>query len=90
MTVPCAGAGRGEGRHGHQSVHEAAEESPGAGAGEEEAAGQRGQDGGAGPEQGDTLDSILVSRSSGASPLHATEVLTLFFFKGLRGQESRL
>ena len=43
-----AGDGSGEGSDGHQSVYEAAETRPGAGAGEEEAADQPGQDGGAG------------------------------------------
>lgn len=52
----AAGDGHGEGSHGHQSVHEAAEEGPRAGTGEEEAADQLGQDGGAGEAEGERPD----------------------------------
>lgn len=47
------GDGSREGRHGHQSVHEAAETSARTGDGEEKAAGQPGQDGGDGKAQGE-------------------------------------
>lgn len=55
IFFPRAGDGIREGCHGYQSVHEAAEESQRAGAGEEKTAGQCGQNGGAQQTQGDKI-----------------------------------
>lgn len=55
IFITRAGDGIREGGHGHQSVHEAAEESQRAGAGEEKTAGHCRKNGGAQQTQGDCI-----------------------------------
>lgn len=98
----CVGDGSGEGCDGYWSVHEAAKESQRAGAGEEETAGQCGQDGGAQQAQGDSLYSTeqnilewgvsslyyLCRNMAKIMKIHVT-LSGSHVFSSLKGSESR-